>query len=472
MARDDEFNQLPTFDLEPPPSLPSSLGEEGHSRHQHQARPAQPTAEPVTTAQPVPAPQPVTAPQPAAAPHPASADAGTVPTPPFAPPAIPSVPAMPTAPSRPQPGGFGPVGAPAKGGNPVLAITSAVMLVAAVVLTVLMSSLVLPMAVGFVAFGMAALSFLPGQTMRALGGAVLACALVLGGVQVVMIISRAIDDAGQDSVIIEPDRLTEEGDGEFVVGTDMEPGVYRAEGPSGDSYEPCEWTLVTDEDDPLGSNWEYTYAGRPVVELQEGQTFTTAGCGTWSPLAASALTEVADDAATTLTDGVWAAGLDLEPGVYRATTPVVSDDDFGTCRIRVYTDATWSFESMRTDEFLDAGRPLVQINLGDVAAIFGCGAMEKVDWKALEPTGTPPTTFEDGIWLVGVDIAPGKYKTVMRVDPEGYGCFVSTYDTPELAVDGQATLEMFTDNFGSLVAEDGWILVTSGCGPWKADARP
>lgn len=69
------------------------------------------------------------------------------------------------------------------------------------------------------------------------------------------------------------------GDGTWVVGTDFEPGTYRATQPVGSS---CYWGIyrsgsngsdILDNDLPGG--------GHPTVTLAEGQDFKSSRCGTW-----------------------------------------------------------------------------------------------------------------------------------------------------------------------------------------------
>lgn len=80
----------------------------------------------------------------------------------------------------------------------------------------------------------------------------------------------------------------------------------------------------------------------------------------------------------------------------------------------------------------------------------------------LPPTG-PLTTFGDGVWEVGVDIAPGKYKTS---GPDGSNCYYSRLQ------ENNGTLRDILDNGNS----DGPVTITikdsdgyfesRGCNDW------
>ena len=96
------------------------------------------------------------------------------------------------------------------------------------------------------------------------------------------------------------------GDGTWQVGTDVEPGVYVAEGGEG-----CMWQRI-------GYSAEVNARGlltRPVVEITEDDaTFVTESCGAWTAVedyTAPEGTEIADN-------GIWIVGQDLAPGTYEA----------------------------------------------------------------------------------------------------------------------------------------------------------
>jgi hypothetical protein len=78
------------------------------------------------------------------------------------------------------------------------------------------------------------------------------------------------------------------------------------------------------------------------------------------------------------------------------------------------------------------------------------------------PTG-PLTTFGDGVWEVGVDIAPGKYKTT---GTDSYGCYYARLQHNDGTVE-----DIISNGFGqgpvtvTVKPTDGYF-ETSGCVDW------
>ena len=101
-----------------------------------------------------------------------------------------------------------------------------------------------------------------------------------------------------------------EGDGTWEVGSDVEPGVYVAEGGEG-----CEWQRISE----VGANYVQVEArgflARPVVEIMAGdEQFKSEKCGAWT-----ALEDYAGLGGTEIPgDGIWIVGADVAPGDYEA----------------------------------------------------------------------------------------------------------------------------------------------------------
>ncbi len=78
------------------------------------------------------------------------------------------------------------------------------------------------------------------------------------------------------------------GDGTWIVGRDIAPGVYVAASPSDSAY----WERLANfsgEDDGILANGFTSGSGQLVVEIRDGDVgFRTEDCGTWTLLAASA----------------------------------------------------------------------------------------------------------------------------------------------------------------------------------------
>jgi hypothetical protein len=80
------------------------------------------------------------------------------------------------------------------------------------------------------------------------------------------------------------------------------------------------------------------------------------------------------------------------------------------------------------------------------------------------PAGAGPLTeFGDGVWEVGVDIAPGKYKTA---GTDGYGCYYARLHANDGTVE-----DILSNGFGQgpvtvTVRPDDGYFETSGCSGW------
>lgn len=101
------------------------------------------------------------------------------------------------------------------------------------------------------------------------------------------------------------------GDGTWLVGTDIEPGLYRANDASF-----CYWARLSGLGGDLGdiiAN-EIGSGFSLVVEIMPSdRAFETSGCGEWAPLESASPSGGED-----FGDGTWVVGLDIEPGTYRA----------------------------------------------------------------------------------------------------------------------------------------------------------
>ncbi|MGH9211597.1 MAG: DUF1707 SHOCT-like domain-containing protein [Acidimicrobiales bacterium] len=72
------------------------------------------------------------------------------------------------------------------------------------------------------------------------------------------------------------------GNGDWLVGSDIQAGTYRSTGPSG--VLECAWERASDfTHDMTGDLVDYDFTADPaVVQVRAGERFTTDGCGTWT----------------------------------------------------------------------------------------------------------------------------------------------------------------------------------------------
>ncbi|MXZ62953.1 MAG: hypothetical protein F4Y98_04990 [Chloroflexi bacterium] len=139
----------------------------------------------------------------------------------------------------------------------------------------------------------------------------------------------------------------------------------------------------------------------------EDAGFYSHGCGTWS-----------DDLSPVVIpgeafpDGTYIVGVDIQPGRYRATaSPDSGDspDETEECvwlRLYDFGGVGGKYEGLfATARGWDV--PIVDIDATDVGFDSrGCGV-----WSSeLTPLVTPGEPFGDGVYLVGIDIEPGRYR--------------------------------------------------------------
>jgi hypothetical protein len=148
--------------------------------------------------------------------------------------------------------------------------------------------------------------------------------------------------------------------------------------------------------------------------------------------------------------GLQRVGTAVKPGRYTSPT--------GNCswkRLNHYGDSDANVIASDTS----SGRAVVQVEPSDVAfsSTGACGA-----WTRWTPPATPASTFTDGDWVVGADIAAGTYKSV-----NGYDCYW------ELArgFDHDLTEIITTDNSpGSAtvtIPATAARFTSKGCGTWN-----
>jgi hypothetical protein len=148
--------------------------------------------------------------------------------------------------------------------------------------------------------------------------------------------------------------------------------------------------------------------------------------------------------------GLQRVGTVIKPGRYTSPT--------GNCswkRLDHYGDSDANVIASDTS----SGRAVVQVEPTDVAfsSTSACGA-----WTKWAPPATPATSFPDGDWVVGADIAPGTYKSV-----NGYDC----YWEQARGFDHDLTEIITTDNSpgsATVTIPSSAVRFTSkACGTWK-----
>ena len=193
------------------------------------------------------------------------------------------------------------------------------------------------------------------------------------------------------------------GDGLWVVGTDIQPGLYRSiEFGAGTrvaghfdyySVSDCDWERLSGFGGTYGDEIRPRTGSKWVARIEPtDRGFMSSGCGVWFPIA---------EPTGTFGDGLWA----IPAGLY------VSGGNGGVCR-------AWG-ENTRTlgGEWEGRGRQVVEVQpeTGKKAFFWanGCG-----EWRPADEVMTSlSSTIDNGTWIVGNEIVPGSYAA-----PGGRGC--------------------------------------------------
>ena len=188
------------------------------------------------------------------------------------------------------------------------------------------------------------------------------------------------------------------------MGIDIAPGRYFASAPSG----ACSWWRLNGfRGDPSFGYGPLpdiiAYGDSTIVEIAETDVgFSTSGCGTWSESTTSV-----SEPKRPFGDGTYLVGTEIAPGRYFANAPSEHCewrrlDVFGGSRggrdLGIGAGRAWDIPS---------GLAVVDIRASDAGfSSTGCG-----EWtRTFEPRVTPREPPGDGFFLVGIEVAPGRYR--------------------------------------------------------------
>ena len=168
-------------------------------------------------------------------------------------------------------------------------------------------------------------------------------------------------------------------------------------------------------------------------------------------------------------DGTYRIGDDIPPGLYRAAAP---SDDCEWRRLRTPEAAT---ADIADDDVIGFGEgstlPFAQIAPTDVFFMTqGCGT-----WVTATPRIKPGEPFGDGVWLVGPEVAPGRYRAAP--DAQGGCAWVRLQGFTGELIKGEDS-HFFKDvtNIGYThivdIADGDAGFISEGCGEWTADLTP
>ena len=104
-------------------------------------------------------------------------------------------------------------------------------------------------------------------------------------------------------------------------------------------------------------------------------------------------------------DGTYIVGIDIEPGRYRATDPTNGTEECFWLRLYDFGGTRGAYEGLYATS--RGWERIADIDRSDVGFTSrGCGT-----WSSeLTPVRTPGESLGDGVYIVGVDIEPGRYR--------------------------------------------------------------
>lgn len=261
-------------------------------------------------------------------------------------------------------------------------------------------------------------------------------------------------------------------DGLWRVGEDIEPGLYRVsdEVDPNAQYWDCTWFTYASadhsEENEIDSMWGA--AGLPVVDLTGVAEFETADCGNWELVDPGTLFDN-PDALAMVRPGMWLVGEDVAPGTYRPSTPIVLEESFSMCFWVAFEGASSSDRAVVTSGIADGGLPTVSLSEAHTFYSRGCGTWVPADPTQFFQRADAPTQFPQGVWLVGEDIAPGTYSTVVPFVPEDDYSYCSwsiaaTWDTGQYqSLESNSSQDEGTR---TVTLTTGQRFDSTGCGDW------
>jgi hypothetical protein len=231
------------------------------------------------------------------------------------------------------------------------------------------------------------------------------------------------------------------GDGTYEVGKDVPPGTYRTSGADG-----CYWDREKDLKGSLDSILANDNAAGQVVVtiLTSDKAFKSENCGTWSKLPASG------PKVTSFGDGKYAVGIDIAPGTYRTK----GGDG---CYWDREKNLTGGLDGLLANDNA-SGQALVTILATDKGVkTQNCGT-----WTKLPASGPKATSFGDGKYAVGIDIAPGTYRT-----KGGDGCYWDREKNLTGGLDGILANDNAVGPTVVTIQASDIGFKTDGCGTWS-----
>ena len=246
-------------------------------------------------------------------------------------------------------------------------------------------------------------------------------------------------------------------DGTYLVGDEIAPGRYRAREPSGECY----WARLADFSGVYGEGGNYFIIRRAgptsIVDIApEDAGFYSRGCGTWS----DDLSPVAMEGEP-FPDGTYLVGVDIAPGRYRASG---ATDRCLWYRLDGFGGIYGAYEGAYAISI--GSFPAVDVGPSDAGLLsIGCGTWT----NATTPITEPGEPFGDGVYLVGIDVAPGRYRASTPTGDCYWWRLNGFRGDASFGYAPLADITAFADSTIVDIFETDVGFRTSGCGSWSED---
>ena len=227
------------------------------------------------------------------------------------------------------------------------------------------------------------------------------------------------------------------GPGIHLVGTDIEPGIYRT---AGEITYFARLSGLTGEFSDIISNEAFPQAPVLVEIKPTDVAFESMGTGEWTIIDGTYNPEPI----ASFGGGWWLVGTDIIPGLYRT-------EDAVNYFARL-SGLGAEFQDITTNSIPPQGPVVVEIKADDIAFHSKTDGL----WSIVDESYKPQvrTAIGDGYWIVNLDIMPGIYRTEDDVQYyarlSGFGNEFQDIISNAASVSGGATIEILESDVGFL----------------------
>ena len=240
-------------------------------------------------------------------------------------------------------------------------------------------------------------------------------------------------------------------EGIWVVGEDVEPGIYASQGDPFNSLiaGQCYWARLRGFSGSIDDIIANNHGGeRQVVAIKSSDVgFETRGCEEWVPIA-DTISSV-DGPNYELGNGTWLVGAEAKPGVYIRG---------GVQGVYCRWERLRGFSGENSDVIANGRGSRASILIIESTDV-GVKSTSCIGWQFFREVVTPVDTISDGVWLVELEIEPGIYAAE--------GGDMCRWDT-------NITWRNWSEHGGREIIEIDsfdFIFGTSGCGEWRPVAE-